>query len=171
MKGPIVLVGLMGSGKTTVGAALGRRLGWPQVDLDAALERRHGLSVARQFEAVGEAEFRRREAAELKRCLKPAIVLSTGGGVVLLAENRRRLKACLTVYLQASPRALAPRLGGSQARKRPLLRGKSPLRALMGLQRQRARLYKEVARVVVRASQGGPGDVAGRVAQRCKDLG
>ena len=170
MKGPIVLVGLMGSGKTSVGRALARALGWPQVDLDAALEQRFGLSVAQQFERLGEVEFRRREAAELARCLRPGRVLSTGGGVVLQARNRRRLKACLTIYLQASPLALAGRLKGPQAGKRPLLKGKSPLQVLARLSRQRSPLYRAVASATVLASKGDAEAVAGRVLKRCKEL-
>jgi shikimate kinase len=170
MKGPIVLVGLMGSGKTSVGAALARRLGWPQVDLDAELERRWGLSVAQQFAQRGEAEFRRREAVELRRCLKPGRVISTGGGVVLRPESRRRLKASLTVYLQASPLALARRLRGTQARKRPLLKGRSPLAVLRLLRAQRGKWYAAVAQLTVRAALGDADAVARRVLGRCKEL-
>ena len=170
MKGPIVLVGPMGSGKTSVGRALARRLGWPHVDVDWALEKRHRQSVAAQFASVGEAEFRRRESAELARCLGSAQVVSTGGGVVLLPENRRRLKARLTIYLQASPDALARRLDGTQARKRPILKGKSVIRVLRRLQRERSGLYQSVAALVVRASQGDAQAVAQRVWARCKEL-
>jgi shikimate kinase len=170
MKGPIVLVGLMGSGKTSVGRALARALGWPQVDLDAELERRHGLPVTEQFERYGEAEFRRREAIELERCLRPGRVLSTGGGVVLRPENRQRLKAALTIYLRASPQVLAQRLTGAQARKRPLLKDKSPLRVLARLSRERGAHYRAVASAQVLASHGDAEAVAQRVLKRCKEL-
>ena len=172
MRGPLVLVGLMGSGKTSVGAALARHLGWPHRDLDLELERRWRSTVAEQFERVGEKEFRRRESALLAQLLKEkACVLSTGGGVVLLPANQALLRRHWTVYLQASPEVLAGRLTGVQARKRPLLKGQSPLSALRRLGRQRSEAYKKVATFVVRASDGDPAQVAQRIGNRYAQLG
>ncbi|HXC65345.1 MAG TPA: shikimate kinase [bacterium] len=171
MRGPIVLVGLMGSGKTSVGAALAKRLGWPHVDLDQALEKRWSQSIPDQFSRVGEAGFRRRETAQLARELRRRCVLSTGGGVVTQEPNRRALKGHCTVFLQASPATLAARLTGAQAAKRPLLKGKSPVEVLRRLQRVRGPWYREVASVTVRAGQGGPGQVAERILRRCGQLG
>ena len=168
MSGPVFLTGLMGSGKTTVGQLLARRLGWKWLDLDAALERRSGMTVAKIFEARGEAAFRRLESQELKRQARAQrTVISCGGGVVLAAENRRVLKGALTLYLAASPRTLAKRLGGAQARQRPLLKGREAGPALQQLQRERARFYRACARFVLRASDP-PGVIAGRAYQRVR---
>lgn len=145
------MIGLMGSGKTTVGKALARALGWRWVDLDLAIERRAGRKVASIFAADGEAAFRKLEAAELKRQSKARTVVSCGGGVVLLAANRQRLKAGIAIYLAASPVALAERLKGAQGAKRPLLKARGPLATLRRLQRERARFYRASARFVLRA--------------------
>jgi shikimate kinase len=169
--GPLVLVGLMGSGKTSVGQALAKRLGWPLVDLDQALEERWRQSIPEQFSRVGEAGFRKRESSLLATALKRRCVLSTGGGVVTQAPNRKLLKASCTVYLQAPPAALAARLTGAQAAKRPLLKGKRPLDVLKRLLRVRGAWYRSVASITVRAGQGSPAEIAERIVRRCPQLG
>jgi shikimate kinase len=169
--GPIVLVGLMGSGKTSVGRALAKRLGWPHVDLDEALEKRWRQSIPEQFSRVGEAGFRKRESAQLAQALRGRCVLSTGGGVVTQAPNRRLLKGQCTVYLQAPVAALAARLTGAQASKRPLLKGKRPVDVLKRLQRIRGPWYRAVAALTVRAGLGSAADVAERILRRCQQLG
>jgi len=166
----IVLVGLMGAGKTSVGRALAGLLGWPWADLDQALARRYG-SITKQFKNVGEAGFRRRETAMLVRCLKPEHVLSTGGGVVLARMNRKRLKRHWTVYLQVGPLLLAKRLRGAQAQARPLLKGQALAPRLTRLSRERAHFYRESAVLTVRAGHGTPLQVAQRVAKRLRALG
>jgi shikimate kinase len=171
MRGPIVLVGMMGSGKTSVGLALAERLGWPHVDLDQALERRWRQSIPDQFERVGETGFRKRESAQLVRELGRRCVLSTGGGVVTQALNRRVLQRHCTVYLQAPAVALAARLTGVQASKRPLLKGKRPLEVLKRLHKVRGAWYRSVAALTVRAAQGTPAEVADRIFRRCQELG
>lgn len=150
--GPVFLIGLMGSGKTTVGKGLARRLGWRWVDLDRAIEKRRGMSVAEIFRRQGEAAFRRLESAELKRQCRRGLVVSCGGGVVLRPENRRRLQAAWTLYLAASPEAIAKRLRGAQATQRPLLKSGGVLPTLRRLQRERARFYRASARFVLRAT-------------------
>jgi shikimate kinase len=168
VKGPVYLTGLMGSGKTTVGRLLAKRLGWAWADLDAAIEARRGKKVAEIFTAQGENAFRRLESQELLRFSKNSkLVLSCGGGVVLDPENRRLLKAGTTIYLAASPEALAQRLRGGQRRQRPLLGQGDPVQALRGLQRKRARFYRVCARFVLRASDP-PSTVAGRAYQRVR---
>jgi shikimate kinase len=167
VSGPVFLTGLMGSGKSTVGRLLARRLGWAWVDLDQAIEGRSGRTVAQIFRSQGEAAFRRLESKELLRQSKRRdLVVSCGGGVVLLPENRRRLKAALTLYLAASPRVLALRLQGAQARQRPLLAA-GALPALRRLQRERARFYRVSAHFVLRASEE-PSTVAERAYQRVR---
>lgn len=173
MRGPVLLVGMMGSGKTSVGRELARLLREPWADLDRELERRFRRSVSRQFAVDGEKAFRKRESALLKRlCRGPQGVLSTGGGVVESSENRRLLRRSLTVYLSASPRVLAGRLK-REAAKRPLLSGpgESLEARLRRLSRRRTPLYRACARLTVRASAGNAEAVARRVLKRLRALG
>ena len=169
-QGPVFLIGLMGSGKTTVGKALAQLLGWRWVDLDLAIERRSGRKVAQIFKKDGEQAFRKLESAELRRQDQPGVVLSCGGGVVLNAQNRKRLKAGLSIYLAASPEALARRLKGAQATQRPLLKGRGALATLRRLQRERARFYRASACFVLRATDK-PGLLAQRAFRRLQGHG
>ena len=101
----IFLVGFMGSGKTTVGQELARRLGWEFVDLDARIELRERSTVAEIFRARGEAAFRQAETAALREFLAspPASgsVVALGGGAFAQKENRGLLKAWPTIFLEA----------------------------------------------------------------------
>ena len=118
----LVLVGMMGSGKSTVGKRCAERLQRPLVDTDEIVERIAGASVAEVFTRDGEAAFRELERAAVSdACAAPTpSVIAVGGGAVLDAENRTRLRAAgLVVWLQASPAKLAARVG--DARTRPLL--------------------------------------------------
>src|SRR5688500_12588274 len=110
----VLLIGMMGAGKTTVGRALAERLGWPYLDSDEQVERNTGRTVPEIFEADGEAAFR----AEEKRALAEAttstgpVVVSVAGGAVLDPENRRRLReGGRVVWLRASVSTLAARVG------------------------------------------------------------
>jgi shikimate kinase len=120
----VVLVGLMGAGKTTVGAAVGAQLGRPFVDTDAVIEAATGQSVAEIFAAGGEAAFRdleRQVVADVCAAPVPSVI-ACGGGAVLDAGNRRRLhEAGFVIWLQAPPAVLAERAGRSGTR--PLLAG------------------------------------------------
>ena len=133
----IILVGLMGAGKSTVGRLLARRLKRPFYDSDAEIERRCGVRVPVIFEIEGEAGFRARESqvvAEL--CAQHGVVLATGGGAVLAAENRRRLGADgIVVYLHARPADLWLRV--RHDRNRPLLAGADPQAKLAHLYAER----------------------------------
>jgi shikimate kinase len=173
VKGPVLLIGMMGSGKTSVGTELARLLGWPWMDLDQALERRFKRSVAEQFKRDGEKVFRRRERDLLKECCKAGPrVLSAGGGVVLDASNRALLRRRTTVYLQAAPGFLAERLKGAELGLRPLLSAAMAapdwdlVTVLRRMAARRGALYRSCARITVRASQGTAAAVAGRIVKR-----
>jgi shikimate kinase len=138
----IVLVGLPGSGKSTIGPLLAARLGWVFLDFDEEIVRRSGLSVARLFQEKGETAFRAMEAeltAELSS--RTNVVLAPGGGWVAqpgLLESLSQDSA--VVWLRVTPAEAIRRLGGSPV-ERPLLTGADPLGAIEALQQQRQHRY------------------------------
>ncbi|HEY0879214.1 MAG TPA: shikimate kinase [Zeimonas sp.] len=146
---PLVLVGMMGAGKSTVGRRLAARLNRHFVDADRALEARCGVPIATIFELEGEAGFRRRERAMLDELLAlPDVVLATGGGVVLDDGNRRLLRERgWVVYLKAAAPELWHRL--RRDRTRPLLQTGNPRERIAQLLAQREPLYDAVAHCTV----------------------
>lgn len=137
------LLGLSGSGKSTVGPRLAHAVGLPWVDTDAEITRDSGKSIPEIFQTEGEEAFREKEAAVLaKMGAGPASVISCGGGIVLRESNRKTMASTgLRIYLQADPVNLAHRLRSS--RNRPLLSGKSPEETLKAQLAQRAPGYEE----------------------------
>jgi shikimate kinase len=149
-RGNLFLVGMMGAGKTTLGRQLARRLSKRFVDADHELEARLGVPIPTIFEIEGETGFRDREEAMIDELSQLAnIVLATGGGAVMRAQSRARLKANGTVlYLHAEPETLWQRLRSS--RNRPMLRtGGDPRNRLVELYQLRDPLYREVADHVI----------------------
>lgn len=146
----LILVGPMGSGKSAVGRQLARALRRPFIDCDVELERRTGVDIPLIFEKEGEAGFRIRERELIDELVgRSGIVLSTGGGAVLLAENRRRLQeGGIVIYLDTSIEQQLKRV--REGERRPLLSGSTDLRArLSELMTLRAPLYTEVATLTV----------------------
>lgn len=155
--GTIALVGLMGSGKSSVGRRLARALGLPFHDADAEIEKAAGRSVADIFAERGEAEFRRGERKVIARLLSgPAHVLATGGGAFLDAHTRALLKdKALVVWLQADLATLVQRV--SRRTTRPLLVGKNAREVLEAQMAQRHPIYAE-AELTIDAGRGSHGD-------------
>jgi shikimate kinase len=145
----VYLIGMMGAGKTTVGRVIAKRLKLRFLDCDHEIEERCGVKIPLIFEIEGEAGFRSREAQTLAELTElEGVVLATGGGAVLSAENRQRLAAQGTVvYLRAKPEDLYQRV--RHDRNRPLLATGDPLTKLRELYAERDSLYGEVADVVV----------------------
>ena len=145
----VALIGLPGSGKTTVGRQLARRLQLPFVDSDHEIEVRIGCSIREFFEREGEARFRDVEQEVLDLLTQgPAKVLSTGGGSVLREANRKHLgERCRVVYLKSTPEELFRRLRHDT--NRPLLQVADPLGKLRSLFADRDPLYQEVAHFVL----------------------
>lgn len=143
------LIGLPGSGKSTVGRHLARRIALPFFDSDHVIEQRLGCSIREFFESEGEDRFRDIEAKILDELTAgPACVVSTGGGSVLRKENR----VCLhergsVVYLRSTPEEVFRRLRFD--RNRPLLQVADPLQRLKDLYVVRDPLYRETAHFVI----------------------
>ena len=145
----IVLVGLMGSGKTTVGKRIAQELGFPFVDSDDVVASVAGKSVRDMFAQDGEAVFRQCESDAIKSVLvgrQSSVVLATGGGAVISSENRSLIseQASNVVWLDASVDDLVVRTKQSAAR--PLLDGDAAA-TLQSLSSQRSAWYEEVATV------------------------
>lgn len=138
---PIVLVGLMGVGKTSVGKRLANRLDLPFVDADAEIEAAAGMTVAEIFERFGEAYFRDGERRVIARLIDGTPkVIATGGGAFINPQTRALiLQSAIAIWLDASPRILAERV--SRRDTRPLLRGRNPIEVLTELAAVRNPIY------------------------------
>jgi shikimate kinase len=162
----LVLVGLMGAGKTTVGEACARRLERPFVDTDAVVETLAGMTVAELFRVSGEDRFRALERQVVAdACATPApAVIACGGGAPLHADNRRVLSRCgYVVWLNAPPQVLQARIGPGTSR--PLL-PKGPASAVATLERLsavRAGAYEAVADATIATEERDVDEVAGAI--------
>lgn len=144
----VSLVGLPGSGKSTVGRQLARRLQLPFSDSDHVIEQRLGCSIREFFDREGEERFRDIEEAVLDELTQQPGVLSTGGGAVLRPANREHLHTRgKVVYLKSNPEELLRRLRHDT--QRPLLQVADPLQRLRDLYAVRDPLYRETAHFVI----------------------
>lgn len=162
----IFLIGMMGAGKTSVGRVLAKRLGKDFHDSDHEVVQRTGATVPLIFDIEGEAGFRTRETAVLFDLIQLRnIVLATGGGVVLLEENRALLRrsGCV-VYLRATVQELWQRT--RHDKNRPLLQTADPQAKLAELYAVRDPLYIEIADIVIDSSRQSPRNLAGVLESR-----
>lgn len=144
----LALVGLPGSGKSTVGRQLARRLGLPFTDSDHAIEQRIGCSIRSFFEREGEEAFRDVEQDVIRELCAQGGVIATGGGAVLRPANRDQLRqSCHVIYLHTSPEDVYRRVRHDQGR--PLLQVTDPLKRLRELNEQRDPLYRETAHFII----------------------
>ena len=155
---PLVLVGLMGVGKSTVGRRLARRLGLPFVDSDAAIEDAAGFSAAEVFERYGEKDFRDGERRLVARLVDgEKRVIATGGGAFVDPRTRKLLnERAITIWLDAPTDVLAQRTARRDTR--PLLRNEDPEGTLHRLAQERGPSYAE-AHIHVRSGDGPHRDV------------
>ncbi|MCL4445431.1 MAG: AAA family ATPase [Actinobacteria bacterium] len=170
----IVLVGMMGSGKTTVASSLAERFSVAHIDTDTEVELALGCSCAEAFSRFGELKFRETESRILKRVLDEtqgsSCVVSLGGGAVLSEENRDLIQGAGTVvWLRARIETLEERVGAGTGR--PLLAG-GVRSALEGILIERGPTYEELATVVVDVDDQDVSDVvetiADRLGERCE---
>ena len=157
----VVLVGLSGSGKSTVARLLARRLGWRAVDTDQLIQRQEGMTVQEIFRVRGEPSFRQVEAETIAEvCRRSRQVIATGGGSFVADTNRASLlNGNLVIYLESKPETLAGRLSRNMGREpRPLLESGDLVERLAELGRQRDQQYRS-AHHVVETDQRTPREV------------
>jgi shikimate kinase len=144
----IVLIGFMGTGKSSIGRALARKTGLPRFDTDEIVARRFDLSIPEIFSQFGEEDFRDAETAALKQLSEPAApaIIVTGGGIVLRPENVKMLRGLgRVVSLEADEETLFRRI--SRRATRPLLQTQNPRATMTELLRVRDPLYRAAADV------------------------
>ena len=149
MKKNIILVGLMGAGKSTVGRYLAKRMRRKFYDSDSVITERTGVSIPTIFEIEGEHGFREREEQAITELTqKEGIILATGGGSVIREVNRKAIRRSGTVvYLRGSAELLFSRI--SHDSNRPLMKTDNPLQTLRDLLAERDPLYMSVADLVI----------------------
>lgn len=150
MKRNLILIGYMGSGKTTVGQVLAERLGCSFRDTDHLIEEGEGCSISEIFSRFGENYFRRRETACLQQLMEENAlgIISVGGGTPLRAENRELLKKLgRIVYLKADPMTIYERIKEDQSR--PLLQTEDPLKKITNMLAERESFYRECTEQIV----------------------
>ncbi len=144
----IILIGPMGSGKTTVGKQLAKRLRLDFVDSDHMIEERCGVSISTIFDIEGEEGFRKRETKMLAElCEQSGVILATGGGAIVSEENRILLRKGFVVYLKTSIETQMARTQKNQ--NRPLLDNVDAEEKLKQLMAERGPLYEQEADLVV----------------------
>jgi shikimate kinase len=151
--GNLVLVGMMGSGKTTMGRQLAKHLGKVFVDSDEEIIKRTGVTIPHIFDIEGEAGFRQRESAAIRELVgRDNMVLATGGGAVLDPQNRPLLQQNgIVIYLKASAHDLWLRT--RHDRNRPLLQTDNPHAKLTELFQLRDPLYRQMSDIVVQSGK------------------
>jgi shikimate kinase len=168
--GTIWLVGMMGAGKSAVGARLAERLGRSFVDTDLAIERTAGLSISELFAREGESAFRKREREAIENLAGDPLVVALGGGAMAQpGAPERLLESGTIVYLRTRPETLFGRLG--EVVDRPLLQGVSGserLRRIAELLAERSASY-ERASIVVDTDSLEPNEVAEAILCRLRD--
>lgn len=161
----LALVGYRGSGKSTVGRLIASQLGGRFADADQELEAALGRRISTIFSEDGEDAFREAEEAQIKRLAdEPALILATGGGAVLRASNRDRLRRLgMVVWLKAPVKVLAERLGSDKSGERPALTSAGLIDEIAAMLARREPLYDEVSDVAVETGGLSAREVADRV--------
>lgn len=148
----VILIGFMGSGKSTIGRILAQKLKYKWVDMDVEIEKGENKTISKIFEEKGETYFRDLETEYLKRLTKQTNnVISTGGGIVLKEENRDLLKEIGTVvFLHADSAQIIENLKDDS--KRPLLKGDNPEEKIIQLLDERESTYLNSANIIIQTT-------------------
>lgn len=175
MAGPVqrvVLIGFMGSGKSTVGRVLADRLGWIHIDFDQVIERERRLTIAQIFEREGEAAFRALEAEVTRRVISSRdAVLTPGGGWVTNPELLSLVPdETLLAWLRVGPAEVVRRVQADPGAPRPLLEGADPARRISRLMEQREPLYR-AAPVVIDVDGRHPASLAAELERLVRSNG
>ncbi|NMG35588.1 AAA family ATPase [Azoarcus sp. TTM-91] len=159
----LILIGMMGAGKTTIGRELAKRRGVRFVDCDHEIIARTGVTIPTIFEIEGEAGFRRRETQVIDELTREAdIIIATGGGAVLDEKNREMLmQRGIVVYLNVAPQILWERTRND--RNRPLLNVENPRARIEELYAIRDPLYRQVADIVVDGGRCNPNSMVRQI--------
>jgi shikimate kinase len=171
---PLFLIGLRGSGKSTIARILAQELGWSWLDADEVLEKRYGQSIKAIFAAEGEAGFRDKESAILAElCRLPRHVIATGGGVVLRESNRSLLRSSgRVVWLSADVETLWQRVqtdGATTERRPPLtVGGRAEMEEMLRL---REPLYRQCADHSVQTAARVPSEIAAEILRWMSETG
>ena len=153
LSGNLILVGMMGSGKTTMGRAMAKHLGKAFVDSDEEITKRTGVTIPHIFDVEGEPGFRLRELAAIRHLVeRNNMVLATGGGAVMEEQNRSLLQQNgIVIYLKAGVHDLWQRT--RHDRNRPLLQTGNPHARLTELFQQRDPLYQQISDIVAHSGR------------------
>jgi shikimate kinase len=161
---PVVLIGPMGVGKTTIGKKLAKRLEVPFVDTDVLITNAHG-EIPEIFENQGEAIFRTYEEKALKDALTANQVVATGGGAVLSGENQRALETATVIYLSTNGLHMRARLSNGN---RPLL--KNGMTDWKEIYETRKPLYERLATFEIDTSAAGLGKIIDTICEKLETL-
>lgn len=164
----IFLIGPMGAGKSTIGRQVASLLGLDFDDTDHEIQRRTGVDIPTIFDFEGEEGFRKRECAVIDDLTQRGnMVLATGGGSILNADNRRNLSSRgYVVYLYCSPEQQYERT--LRDRSRPLLQTEDPLGTLKALMDERDPLYREAADIVITSEKRSATSVANEIVKKLR---
>ena len=172
-KGPhLILIGFMGSGKTSIGRGLSYKLQRAFCDTDKMIEAKEGMSISEIFASKGESAFRVMETDVLRSIREDSSpkIYSLGGGTPVQMQNQPLIKMCGTVvYLRITPEAVYERLKGDKTR--PLLQCADPLDRIRKLMAQRLPAYERCADVIVDTGDTDRENVMNDVLDRLRDLG
>lgn len=169
----VVLIGFSGSGKSSVGSALARLLGWEFVDTDEEVERVSGRRIHEIFAQEGESAFRRLETEAVREALQgDRRVVAVGGGAVVDPANREAIaKGSLVVLLEAEVETLLSRLARDEGEEpRPMLASPDPRSRLLALKAARDPIYRSMAHLVISTEGLEVEKVAGRLARQVEGL-
>lgn len=166
----IILTGMMGAGKSTVGRALAKRQRMQFFDSDRVIEEKTGVNIPTIFEIEGEDGFRQREQQVINELAgQEGIVIATGGGSLLKEENRKVLAASgVVVYLCATPEQLFSRIRYDKSR--PLMQTENPLQTLKDILHKREVFYLETADLIIKTGKQRLGVTIKQIERGLKQL-